>query len=407
MRSCAVTLKTFSPVHIGTGKTYGPSEIVLQKDRYLRLREDAVLGYVCEQKREEEFLRDLMSGSVRVDTYIRGEIPELVRYPLLRHDLNRVFPLKDVRECVKTMDVPYIPGSSLKGAIRTAVLWKAVCADSSFVDSLRREGGGRLNKKKIGSDYFAKLLGTGEPGRRPDAKFDLLKFVEVSDMMPISGQADMLSLAGIVTHSRNSDGKLFPRNYQIPVECIPSKMEFKGNINISPQLSAALGNQKSYPHLEEKLGLLGLSSDPEDTEAMVSHLKSVCSEFSLAALKQELRLCEQSQDVCGGRVPGNRVQPSSKLREQPQDICTSLKNCQKALEINHRHLLRIGFGVGTGYQTMIHELIRQDTDLAAKWITGMKLGKYSREAYGEDLDVPYPKSVEFTTMHKPLGWIVW
>ncbi len=387
MRSCAVTLKTFSPVHIGTGKTYGPSEIVLQKDRYLRLREDAVLGYVCEQKREEEFLRDLMSGSVRLDTYIRGEIPELVRYPLLRHDQDRIFPLKDlkdVRECVKTMDVPYIPGSSLKGAIRTAILWKAVCEDSSFVDSLRREGDKRLNKKKVGSDYFAKLLGTGESGRRPDAKFDLLKFVEVSDMMPVPDQTDLLSIAGIVTYSQQRGGKLVPKPYQILAECVPSKKEFSGSISVSPQLSAALKDRRNYPQLAEKLGMLGLSDDPEDAGRMVSYLRSVCREFSRAALEQEQRLCKANPE----------------LSKSPE-------NCRVAMEKNNQNLLRLGFGVGTGYQTVIHMLIQEDPDLSAKWITKMELGKYPRESTGEGLDVPYPKSVEFTTMHKPLGWIVW
>ena len=30
----------------------------------------------------------------------------------------------DKREQIKTNDIPYIPGSSIKGAVRTAILWK-------------------------------------------------------------------------------------------------------------------------------------------------------------------------------------------------------------------------------------------------------------------------------------------
>ena len=56
------------------------------------------------------------------------------------------------------------------------------------------------------------------------------------------------------------------------------------------------------------LGLVGLSEDPEDAEAMVRCLKSVCSEFASAALERERGLCSMSPE-----------------------LCESLKNCQLAL----------------------------------------------------------------------------
>lgn len=377
----AVTLRTFSPLHIGTGNVYGSSEILMQGGKYFRLKGEELFRYVCEQNREEEFFQELMSRDVRLDKYVHGMVPaSLRRYDLVRHDPERSVPLRDVRECVKTMDVPYVPGSSLKGAIRTAVLWKAVCEDPTFAESMRESSHPRAHRQWFGMKYFSSLLCTG---KRSDAKYDLLKFVEVSDMMPVPGQSDLLSLAGVVTYSQHSGGMLVPKQYQVLAECVPSKVEFSGSIGISPQLSVALRNPGEYPKLEGMLGLVGLSEDPEDAEAMVRCLKSVFSEFASAALERELELCSMSPELCG-----------------------SLRNCQLALS-RKKDLVRLGFGVGTGYQTVMSELIRQDADLAAALISEMRLGKYPRSAVGDGLNVPYPKSVEFTSMRKPLGWILW
>ncbi|MDE2522879.1 MAG: type III-A CRISPR-associated RAMP protein Csm5 [Methanocorpusculum sp.] len=378
----AVTLRTYSPLHIGTGNVYGSSEILMQGGKYFRLKGEELFRYVCEQNREEEFFQEMMSGDVRLDKYVRGMVPaSLRRYDLVRHDPERSVPLRDVRECVKTMDVPYVPGSSLKGAIRTAVLWKAVCEDPTFAESMRESSQPRSRRQWFGKEYFSSLLCTGR--KKSDAKYDLLKFVEVSDMMPVLGQSDLLSLAGVVTYSQHSGGMLVPKQYQVLAECVPSKVEFSGSIGISPQLSVALRNPGEYPRLEGMLGLLGLSEDPEDRKAMVRYLKSVCSEFASAALEQELELCSQSPE-----------------------LCVSLKNCQTALNLK-KNLMRLGFSVGTGYQTVMSELIRQDADLAAALISEMKLGKYPRSVVGDGLDMPYPKSVELTTKNKPLGWILW
>ena len=48
----AVTLRTFSPLHIGTGNVYGSSEILMQGGKYFRLKGEELFRYVCEQNRE-------------------------------------------------------------------------------------------------------------------------------------------------------------------------------------------------------------------------------------------------------------------------------------------------------------------------------------------------------------------
>ena len=71
-------------------------------------------------------------------------------------------------------------------------------------------------------------------------------------------------------------------------------------------------------------------------------------------------------------------------------------------------LIRLGAGVGTLYQTMMGLIEEHDPDLALAFINSFRLGKYDRTIVDrKELDTPYPKSIEFTTNKKPVGWLAW
>ncbi len=77
---------------------------------------------------------------------------------------------------------------------------------------------------------------------------------------------------------------------------------------------------------------------------------------------------------------------------------------------NSNNLIRVGFGVGTMYQTLIKLIEEEDIELAEQIVNKFKLGKFKRRIdsrTGTKLTPPYPTSIEFTEDGKPLGWLKW
>lgn len=120
-----VTLLT--PVHIGSGETLGSHLILQDPDRDRRrsqtfiLDMDALLSQVTDEQ-ADKITEILISGrsSDLLDS-LRREKMKLDQVSL--YTLQRGFPARDLRLQIRRSDgIPIIPGSSLKGALRTLVL---------------------------------------------------------------------------------------------------------------------------------------------------------------------------------------------------------------------------------------------------------------------------------------------
>jgi CRISPR-associated protein Csm5 len=106
------------------------------------------------------------------------------------------FPQNGFREHIKHPDgLPYIPGSEIKGALRNAVLF-AMLNDQKYNGTLKQylqavqaapqnERGRQL--QKVAEKTESALLRT--QGHADDAKYDLLRFVSISDTQPFTQQS--------------------------------------------------------------------------------------------------------------------------------------------------------------------------------------------------------------------------
>ncbi|MDO9539323.1 MAG: type III-A CRISPR-associated RAMP protein Csm5 [Methanocalculus sp.] len=379
-------LRTITPVHIGTGEKFGGAEIFSTKGGFFRTSiSDIVRG--LEGRAYEELLSDLEEPGFQLSAFLKRH-PEVK--PKERYFLKSAVVTSpvEVRECIKTgFDLPYIPGSSLKGAIRSALIWQACKNDLKFPpDSLRQS---RPNKKWVGSDLFNEMMNLRR--NKYDPKYDLLRFLEVSDFMPLK---PFLYLEELKTYSLKNRG-MEEKPYGITCETLFARLE--GTISLSPEIAHAI-NHRDYPLLKEKLNLLGITAsdlsginDPvtlATVEAkVIEHLKKVMRAFLSSALSHDALLCS-----AGG------------VKELSNEI-TSMQEKHKTED-----LLRLGFSIGTTYQTVMALIEERDAELAADLITHMRLGKYPRESGEKSVSPPYPKSIEFIITDKgPLmpGWIAW
>ncbi|MDI9633604.1 MAG: type III-A CRISPR-associated RAMP protein Csm5 [Methanolinea sp.] len=383
-----IEVSTRTPVHVGTGNVYLPAEYVkmrgegneqvLWRVSLPSLLRDA--GPDVAEKFAQEIESREDPSKFSLGKFIKDHHLDL-RPHLLYRVTNRSGEENpgEVRECAKTGGVPCIPGSSLKGAIRTALLWWHAREDQDFPAAIRREfeRAERCDPKKIGMEYVASVFALKKPERgRYNAQYDLLRFLQVSDCMPGNYR---LTCEGIKTYSLHGD-RLEEKNYTIYAECVSGT--FSGSIGGLGTIGALLEKGDDLPFLPEKSRrLLGVSPSGE-TRDVPRHLGRVLTMWSQWCLGKEVALARRDSD---GAFADVLSQVQSWLSEGP--------------------LVRLGFASGTLYQTLIGLVEEKDRDLAENIITKCRLRRgVTRKATASGLEPPYPKSLEFSVTGQPLGW---
>ena len=148
------TLTSLSPVHIGTGNILNPFEYFYDKKSNMIyfINESKWIAFLNEKKLMKKFttrVMDIANGKIDSSKDKIGNniwewllankcTPEELRSVVLRKarvidGVDSKKSLKQITECVAMADGrPYIPGSSLKGAFRTAILVNVLQNDTEL-----------------------------------------------------------------------------------------------------------------------------------------------------------------------------------------------------------------------------------------------------------------------------------
>ncbi|MCG2828256.1 type III-A CRISPR-associated RAMP protein Csm5 [Methanothermobacter sp. K4] len=276
------TLKVITPVHIGNGLKYGPHEFYTGKGRSgerkfdIFSRVDTTKLYSkLDEKTQEEFLHNLTTPEFDLKGFFKGSLAakkaarESVRYRgVLRTKSDHI---KEVSEHIKTSDELYIPGSSIKGSIRTALLYKTL-TDSDLdriSDRISRVG----HRRNPNFQNFINGFLASEP--RDAAKKSVMRFLQVTDTSTVKTphlyEMKVLN-AKILNDGRRSVGyKSFP----LHIECIP-KVGLEFEIKFT------------YNRIYDDLGLGNLKKllDPEK-------IKESLHRFSRDYIKHEIEFASR------------------------------------------------------------------------------------------------------------------
>ena len=176
-------LTVLSPIHIGTGERLAPPdmEFEFRDNKVVRLDIDGFLSdqSISIQDKERYFSANRFDKTVLP---LRSKIG--ARYTLSPGSGKRLG--SEVREMIKLVgDKPYLPGSSVKGAIRTALAWNLFAYLTDDEKNLALESAGSERREKFKGTPLEKMLFAG--GIRGDAKADALKSLVVRDSVPIEG----------------------------------------------------------------------------------------------------------------------------------------------------------------------------------------------------------------------------
>lgn len=232
-----LTLTAKAPVFIGSGKSYVKKEYVLLTPRFARVSCDEVMlldetkffHLLLERKLEDKYTQFMLGAQTDLYRFLTAEcclslndIRAVSRYSIAAADaLDAEHSLKEINAFVRGADSRvYVPGSSVKGALRTALLTDLILSDHSphSVPSDMRRGfpeGTYLHTLNLKKDRNGTVLN--------DAVNSIMRGIYVSDSLPVSDSC--MILAGKT--DADSDGQIHRINLCRECICPGTVLHFK------------------------------------------------------------------------------------------------------------------------------------------------------------------------------------
>ena len=199
-------LETITPVHIGSGETLNHINGYFANGRWHYIDLDKVLAHP--NVNLNALTSEMSQRDFRWKQYLQ-------RQNMNPSDLSVYSPLcaqspetTDIREAIKSIGHrPYIPGSSIKGAMRTMLLSDMINNDEN--KELFNESAAHLNRElEKGSrgsprkDTPAKQIEADAFGKDPN--HDILRALQVGDTEPLASQKLAIEMAWTVTLNNNN-----------------------------------------------------------------------------------------------------------------------------------------------------------------------------------------------------------
>jgi len=491
-----IYLKTLSPLHIGNGEALRPIDYIVQDSVLYRITQKQLLKFINEKSLVSKFeeyisrktkeIESLKENIENIDfvirNYKRNNDKDLIKskenekndFNRLLNDLERSINLKSflseisdillnefiesekptkfnlnfeiknqIRGFIKTpTNKPYIPGTSIKGAIRTALLYKyLLSADKQKIISIIRDSLQfvQAEKQRLRNNFkpdkykkaFADKLEQSalycetenQDGKRKknDEKFDIMKFLSVCDGFL---QKDELILANIdlylISKTRTNQGfvSIATKQTQAPcVEAIPENTVINTDIDFDIQFflnvkdkfvnnSIKQGKDLIWIDLKQKVkNIFNLDIDTlnkdnleEKKQEVFKHIFSALQQFSYTQFEAEMVWIKEFSE-------------KDKSKNYSNKINLGFKNLfeQKGT------LLHMGFATGF-YGITEFLLLKSDNELKELLKQVLELFFIGdRPGTKHTPDKPYvanpdkfPKSRRFTEINnslKPLGWV--
>lgn len=235
-----LTITTLSPVHIGSGsRLLRDFDYVVQQGKTWVINETTLIE--AAMGRQQDYNR-LLAGSAASDLFKPGDFhpdSDLFRYVMPGTPTAQKRGSEIQAQIKNPWDQPYIPGSSLKGALRTALAfvgWNQ--RDKTFRwEHLNEKGGAKF----VGLSMERQVLNAADvrSGREPN--HDLLRALQVSDSAPDTQRR--LRLYNIQVLTGNKPGS------PISLEGIPKDVVFSASLTLDgflrqPERAQELGWEK-------------------------------------------------------------------------------------------------------------------------------------------------------------------
>jgi CRISPR-associated protein Csm5 len=338
-------IEFLSPVHIGSGDRLGRDEYVVKNDQLYVVDLDQILAQP--RVTPEKLAKELSDGTPMNTLLNRFSInpTRVSRYHIGCGNWN----MQEVLLAVKNaFQQPYLPGSSLKGAIRSALLWKAFSQQDwtqtegqieANLSKVRRE----IHRRKCTRDWAKGQMAEGveEIVFGADPNHDLLRALQVGDTEAV--EPDMLQVVQVKVFTRTRDGGHQCKKYQLYSEAFSQRASLKGSIKIAEYLFADLPTVKP---MEE----LGLDKTQHD---LLHSLVQVCQEYAAQQIDAECQFYE-----------------SCNMRDVARWYADLKQQC--SVGDPNTFLLQVGWGTGSNAKVLPQ---LRNTRLSARIRLALDMGK--------------------------------
>lgn len=214
--SYKLILKPITPVHIGDGEQVHPYEYVLLED-YLYKFNPAALYENLTEKDKELFQKNVAQSFIALRNWLGNIYDESLGYESkikasaaftenynkkLRSGENYVEEnLLALRSFVNTSGKAYIPGSSLKGALKGAYIYSMGKKLNIFDYTVKKDNIGRIDTKqsewKKSADYENSIL------YKKSHLSDPFKSIRITDSIPVDEVLEVYDLATFTYKKQN------------------------------------------------------------------------------------------------------------------------------------------------------------------------------------------------------------
>jgi len=283
-QSIKCSIRPLTPVHIGSGEEYGRSEFILDKIKDVNVIRRVDIGeyFLSLSKERKDFVLDKLTQNKFSLDRENKENPIDKKFTRYISRLHSSKPSNEIKETIKTSDKPYIPGSSIKGSIKTSLLYNMV-DDEDIKDlmskiSIRHDRRGKEKAKLHSKDYDSFLDKFFSSTSRNSERYNILRFLQISDTDTVLNP----SIVNIITLKAKDTNRAEESKYEPHsgsngfLESILCKtLKFSLNLTYKNEF---YDNSQS----REKLGLL----DKEDIINLDNIKKSLYS-FSKDYIKHE------------------------------------------------------------------------------------------------------------------------
>jgi len=340
-------IEILSPVHIGSGNKISPIEYVLD-NRFHRIDMDSLF-------RDSRFPVDKFIEKAKSSLYLGTYFPDIAKqHKIYSLDVSRQLLIEkkigEVLEFIKSGGSVYLPGTSIKGAIRTAILYYAIKHTNELKEFTRR--------------YLAKLAVKGGNRRHADDKLeerffgkithDFMKTLIVSDSNLLPPNHLKLQLIKVLSTN-------IANNLQQKLELLAETLKIGSKFEIGIKIDDF--------YFTEEAKELGFG----DKKIYLDNLPQICNEYSRDLIEYELKFFKEYRQ---------------------EDMVSFYEN----LHIDKGFLLRLSWG--SGWHSMSVARLFQEEPIFGELRRRFRLGK----RYNLPI---FPKSRKVAVDDKiyPMGWI--
>lgn len=197
-----LTLNVWAPLFVGNGSSYTKKEYMYntRNGKVSFLDEQKFFSFLVEHDLVDRYGQFMLSEQSNLWAFLSkdcgisdAELKTLTRYQIEVGDaLDAEHSLKEIHAFQRNAQGhAYIPGSSIKGALRTAWLLSAVLADRSTGHSLAPNRRATFPEEKYVNQLRLRTLKDGSIA--PDAVNSIFRGIQVSDSLPIPDNCMMLA----------------------------------------------------------------------------------------------------------------------------------------------------------------------------------------------------------------------